>query len=249
MNQRPEILVVDDDRKTVDLLRLYLERAGYGVRVAYDGRQALELAREQPPDLVVLDLMLPQVHGLDVCHALREGAGPSVPIIMLTARTTEEDKLLGLETGADDYVVKPFSPRELVARVNAVLRRTGTHEGARDSESRFGELVVDHVRHEVRVRSEPVRLTLREFRLLEALAREPGRAFTRLGLLERAFGFDYEGQERTVDVHVANLRKKIEPNPGRPIYVLTVPGVGYKLAADPAREEAHRHAPTRPAAQ
>jgi DNA-binding response OmpR family regulator len=170
---------------------------------------------------------------------MREGAGPSVPVIMLTARTTEEDRLLGLETGADDYVVKPFSPRELVARVKAVLRRTGSHDIAHEPESRFGDLVVDHVRHEVRVRGEPVRLTHREFRLLQALAREPGRAFTRLGLLERAFGFDYEGLERTVDVHVAKLRKKIEPNPGRPIYVLTVPGVGYKLAPDPA--------PSRPA--
>jgi DNA-binding response OmpR family regulator len=228
-----DILVVDDDRKTVDLVRLYLERAGFGVRVAYDGRQALDEVRQHRPDLVVLDLMLPQLDGLDVCHVLQREPR-AVPVIMLTARTTEEDKLFGLETGADDYVTKPFSPRELVARVKAVLRRsTADHDADREPESRLGNLVIDHVRHEARVAGEEVHLTPKEFRLLQVLAREPGRAFSRHQLLERAFGFDYEGLERTVDVHVAKLRKKIEPDPGRPIYVLTVPGVGYKLASDP----------------
>jgi DNA-binding response OmpR family regulator len=225
------ILVVDDDRKTVDLVRLYLERAGFSVRVGYDGRQALELAREQRPDLVVLDLMLPHVDGLDVCHALRQEAG-QVPIIMLSARSTEADKLGGLETGADDYVTKPFSPAELVARVKAVLRRADTRVGEL-AQSVFGELVIDNLRHEARLAGAPVRLTPREFRLLQALARAPDRALSRDDLVERAFGFDYDGLERTVDVHVANLRKKIEPNPTRPIYVLTVPGVGYKLAREP----------------
>jgi DNA-binding response OmpR family regulator len=228
-----DILVVDDDRKTVDLVRLYLERAGYDVRVAYDGRQALDQVRQQRPDLVVLDLMLPQLDGLDVCHVLQREPR-AVPVIMLTARTTEEDKLSGLETGADDYVTKPFSPRELVARVKAVLRRSsGDQDSEREPESRLGDLVIDHVRHEARVAGEEVHLTPKEFRLLQVLAREPGRAFERHQLLERAFGYDYEGLERTVDVHVAKLRKKIEPDPGRPIYVLTVPGVGYKLASDP----------------
>jgi DNA-binding response OmpR family regulator len=225
------ILVVDDDRKTVDLVRLYLERAGYRVRVGYDGRQALELAREQRPDLVVLDLMLPHVDGLDVCHALRQESG-QVPIIMLSARSTEADKLGGLETGADDYMTKPFSPAELVARVKAVLRRADAGVGE-PAQAVFGALVIDNVRHEARLAGTNVRLTPREFRLLQAMARAPDRALSREDLVERAFGFDYDGLERTVDVHVANLRKKIEPNPTRPIYVLTVPGVGYKLAREP----------------
>jgi DNA-binding response OmpR family regulator len=224
------ILVVDDDRKTVDLVRLYLERAGYDVQVGYDGRQALELARSDPPDLVILDLMLPNVDGLDVCHVLRQQS-EQLPIIMLTARTTEADKLDGLETGADDYITKPFSPAELVARVKAVLRRS---ESARQSQlAQFGELTVDHGRHEARLHAQVVPLTRREFRLLQVLARAGGRPVTRQELVERAFGFDYEGLERTVDTHVANLRKKIEADPKRPIFVLTVPGVGYKLAHAP----------------
>jgi DNA-binding response OmpR family regulator len=239
-NGSVEVLVVDDDRKTVDLVRLYLERAGYGVRTAYDGRQALELARARRPDLVVLDLMLPHLDGLDVCHVLFNEIG-RVPVIMLTARTTEADKLVGLETGADDYVTKPFSPRELVARVKAVLRRANV-TAAPDSESTFGRLRIDHVHRVARIDATPVHLTPREFRLLEALAREPDRPFTRLSLVDRAFGFDYEGLERTVDAHVANLRRKIEPNPGRPIYVLTVPGVGYKLAREPAEQESRSDA-------
>jgi DNA-binding response OmpR family regulator len=225
------ILVVDDDRKTVDLVRLYLERAGFSVRAGYDGRQALQLAREERPDLVILDLMLPHVDGLDVCHVLRQEIG-AVPVIMLSARSTEADKLGGLETGADDYVTKPFSPAELVARVRAVLRRT--EPSIVQAEARFGALVVDNVRHEARVAGANVRLTPREFRLLQALARDADRPLSRDDLVERAFGYEYEGLERTVDAHVANLRKKIEPNPSRPIYVLTVPGVGYKLARDPA---------------
>lgn len=227
-----DVLVVDDDRKTVDLVRLYLERAGYSVRVAFDGRQALRLARTARPDLVVLDLMLPQLDGLDVCHALFEELG-RLPVIMLTARTTEADKLAGLETGADDYVTKPFSPRELVARVKAVLRRTAGTEHQL-TETMFGRLVVDHRRREARVDGLDAHLTPREFQVLEVLARDPDVPVGRQVLLERAFGFDYDGLERTVDAHVANLRRKIEPNPARPIYVLTVPGVGYKLASAPS---------------
>jgi DNA-binding response OmpR family regulator len=225
-----KILVVDDDRKTADLIRLYLERDGYGVLMAYDGRQALDLVRQRQPDLIVLDLMLPAVDGMDVCRILR--AESTIPIIMLTAKTTEEDKLLGLDLGADDYITKPFSPREVVARVRAVLRRAGATRDQGPSEVRFGELVVDFLSHEVRRGGVPLHLTPKEFKLLETLVREPGRAFSRLALLERVFGLDYEGLERTVDVHIMNLRKKIEPDPARPTYIQTVYGVGYKFAED-----------------
>lgn len=224
-----KILVVDDDKKTVDLIQLYLEKDGYRVLAAYDGRQALELAQQKQPDLIVLDLMLPAVDGLDVCRTLRVRGASKVPIIMLTARTTEEDKLLGLDLGADDYVTKPFSPRELLARVRAVLRRVAEIEAKGPAQLRYDDLVVDLVRHEVRLGKELVHLTPREFKLLATLAREPGRVFTRLELLDAVFGFDYEGLERTVDVHVMNLRKKIEPVSGQPRYVITVPGVGYRF--------------------
>jgi DNA-binding response OmpR family regulator len=226
-----DILVVDDDRKTVDLIRLYLERAGFGVRVAHDGERALDLVGESVPDLLILDLMLPKIDGLDVCLAVQ--AVNPVPVIMLTARTTEGDKLAGLETGADDYVTKPFSPRELVARVKAVLRRTRGAEGE-SSEVRSGDLVIDLLHHEARLSGELVRLTPKEFNLLRVLAREPGRPLTRASLLERAFGFDYDGLERTVDAHIANLRKKIEPDPAHPRYVVTVQGLGYKFVVEEA---------------
>jgi two-component system, OmpR family, alkaline phosphatase synthesis response regulator PhoP len=228
MNRK--ILIVDDDRKTADLIRMYLERDGYQALVATDGRQALDLARQRHPDLIVLDLMLPMVDGLDVCRILR--AESRVPIIMLTARTTEDDKLLGLDLGADDYITKPFSPREVVARVRAVLRRAGEAQEKGPAAARFGELAVDFISHTVRLRGAPLRLTPKEFKLLETLVREPGRAFSRLDLLERVFGYDYEGFERTVDVHIMNLRKKIERDPAQPIYILTVYGVGYKFAEE-----------------
>jgi len=225
-----KIVVVDDDAKTADLLRLYLEKDGYQVLLAYDGRQALDLARQRRPDLILLDLMLPAVDGLDVCRILR--AESNIPIIMLTAKTTEEDTLLGLDLGADDYITKPFSPREVVARVRTVLRRVHEEQDKGPSEVRFGELVVDFVSHEARLHGAPLHLTPKEFKLLEIFAKEPGRAFTRLELLERVFGLDYEGFERTVDVHVMNLRKKIERAAGRPSYVQTVYGVGYKFVED-----------------
>jgi two-component system alkaline phosphatase synthesis response regulator PhoP len=225
-----KILVVDDDRHIVDLVRLYLERDGYQVLVAYDGLEALKLARQRQPDLIVLDLLLPEVDGLDVCRILQTEF--KVPIIMLTAKTTEEDKLIGLELGADDYVTKPFSPRELVARVRAVLRRVGQEAPQGPPEMHFADLVIDRRSHEVRARGEVVSLTPTEFRLLEVLAEEPGRAFTRLELLDRVFGYDFEGFERTIDVHIKNLRKKIEPDPRQPIYVQTVYGVGYKFSED-----------------
>jgi DNA-binding response OmpR family regulator len=222
-----KILVVDDDKKTVELIKLYLEKDGYQVLAAYDGQQALELARQKRPDLVVLDLMLPTIDGLDVCRILHAEA--KLPIIMLTARTTEEDKLLGLDLGADDYVTKPFSPRELLARVRSLLRRIDEAKIKGPSQVRYDNLIVDFVRHEVRLDEEPIHLTPREFKLLETLTRESGRAFTRLQLLDAVFGLDYEGLERTVDVHVMNLRKKIEPEPDQPRYIVTVPGVGYRF--------------------
>jgi DNA-binding response OmpR family regulator len=225
MNRK--ILLVDDDRKTVDLIKLYLDKDGYRVLVAYDGQQALQLARQRRPDLIILDLMLPGVDGLDVCRILRSES--RVPIIMLTAKTTEDDKLLGLDLGADDYITKPFSPRELLARVRAVLRRLGEEESRDVSVIHLGALHIDFVRHEVRLQDDIIHLTPKEFKVLEIMAREPGRAFSRLELLEQAFGVDYEGLERTVDVHVMNLRKKIEPDVDHPIYVQTVYGIGYRI--------------------
>jgi two-component system alkaline phosphatase synthesis response regulator PhoP len=226
-----KILVVDDDKKTVDLVKLYLEKDGYQVLTAYDGLQALELVRQKQPDLMVLDLMLPGMDGLDVCRILR-GEGNKVPIIMLTAKTTEMDKLIGLDLGADDYVTKPFSPRELLARVRAVLRRVGEEEHEGPPEVRFGDLLVDFVRHQVQVEGKPVRLTPTEFKLLEVLIREPGRAFSRLELLDRVFGYDFEGFERTIDVHVMNLRRKIEPDRKNLTYIKTVYGMGYKFTEE-----------------
>ena len=223
MNGR--ILVAEDDPKQAELIRLYLEREGHAVVVTGDGRSALEEARRRRPDLVLLDVMMPRVDGLDVCRVLRYES--DVPIIMLTARSTEDDMLLGLDIGADDYITKPFSPRELVARVRALLRRS-----ERDDESAeltIGKLRVDTKRHEVQMDDAAIEVTPKEFAILAALARSPGRAFTRSMLLEEAFGFDYDGFERTIDVHVANLRKKLEREPSDPEYLLTVYGVGYKM--------------------
>lgn len=230
-----EILVVEDDRKTADLVRLYLEREGYRVRLAADGQTALDLARRFPPALVVLDLMLPRVDGLDVCFRLRAASG--VPIIVLTARSAEEDRLLGLDLGADDYVTKPFSPRELVARIRAVLRRAagpaaGPAAGAEDV-LRLGDAAVDFRRYEATRAGRAVHLTATEFRLLRVLSATPGRAFSRAELVQHALGMDYDGLERTVDVHVMNLRKKLEADPRRPVHLVTVLGVSYKLIEEP----------------
>ncbi|MCL5946990.1 MAG: response regulator transcription factor [Chloroflexi bacterium] len=224
------ILVAEDDPRTVELLRLYLERDRFRVLVARDGRAAIDLARSQQPDLVVLDLMLPKVDGFDVCRVLR--AESHLPIIMLTARVAEEDKLLGLDLGADDYVVKPFSPRELVARVRVVLRRSAAQEDVPVQPLVYGALLLDPARHQVTVRGHPALLTPTEFQLLSVLAQVPGRVFTREQLLTRVFGPAYMGTERTVDVHIMNLRRKIERHPDRPEYVHTVYGVGYKFEVD-----------------
>jgi DNA-binding response OmpR family regulator len=227
------ILVAEDDRKQAELIRRYLEREGHLTVVVHDGRAAIDEARRRSPDLLVLDVMMPKVDGLDVCRVLRADAtagagGTDVPIIMLTARSTEDDLLLGLDLGADDYLTKPYNPRELVARVRTVLRRTRSR--AEGEVYRVGGLEIDPVRHEVRLDDELVEVTPAEFKILACLAASPGRAFSRQQLLEHAFGFDHYVFDRTIDVHVMNLRKKIEPAPASPSYLKTVYGVGYKLA-------------------
>ncbi|NUM46931.1 MAG: response regulator transcription factor [Anaerolineales bacterium] len=228
---RQKILIVDDDRKTTELVRLYLENDGYQVFTAMDGRVALTDIRKYSPDLIVLDLMLPKVDGLDVCRQIRTES--NVPIIMLTARTTEEDKLLGLDMGADDYITKPFSPREVLARVRAVLRRQSLFDPSEPvSQELFDEIVIDFQRREVRVRGKSIHLTPKEFKLLEIMAKQPGQIFSRTLLLERAFGPNYEGLERTIDVHVMNLRKKLEQNAPDKTYIKTMYGLGYKFSTE-----------------
>lgn len=220
------VLVVDDDVKTVELVKLYLNRDGYRVLTAYDGVEALRLAREGHPDLIVLDLMLPGIDGLEVCRTLR--AESDVPIIMLTAKTTDQDKLKGLELGADDYVTKPFSPKELAARVRAVLRRLPGERGP--AEIKYGELTISFSKYEASLAGRPLNLTTAEFKLLGILIKEPGRVFSRAELIEKALGYDFEGFDRTIDVHILNLRRKLEPDPSHPRYIKTVYGAGYKLS-------------------
>jgi DNA-binding response OmpR family regulator len=221
------ILVVEDDRKTAAAVKLYLEHAGFAVTAVHDGRHGLDEARESSYDLIVLDLMLPQIDGLSVCRRLRSES--ETPIVMLTARSTEEDRVHGLELGADDYVTKPFSPRELVARVKAVLRRTLPGETVGPTRFSFGGLSVDVERREVLVQGVPVTLTPTEFDLLLAFVRAPERVFTREELIERALGADYGAFDRTIDAHVMNLRKKIEADRLHPVFIQTVFGVGYKF--------------------
>lgn len=224
------ILVVDDEISLVKVVRGYLEQAGYQVVTASNGREALFAAREHQPDLIILDLMMPVMDGFAFIREYqREG---STPIIALTARMDEMDKVLGLEMGADDYITKPFSPRELVARVRAILRRAG---GAQPESNmlRAGALTLDRDARIVVANGQECELTPMEFGLLETLMSNPGRAFSRMELLERTQGFAYDGYERTVDVHVKNLRKKIEEDPGSPVHVLTVFGVGYRFSTNP----------------
>ncbi len=222
------ILVVDDEVQIVRVLRGYLEKAGFGVLTAYDGREALRIARQERPDLMILDLMLPGMDGLDVCRELRKEM--NLPIIMLTARVEETDRLIGLELGADDYVTKPFSPREVVARVRAVLRRT--HPEASKGEGEIltlGDLHLDTAKRTLVVGEHHVELTPSEFEILHAMLSAPGRVFSRAQLLEAAQGVAYDGYERTIDTHIKNLRQKIEPHPRHPEYLLTVHGIGYKI--------------------
>ena len=218
------IVIAEDDPKQARVLKLYLEREGHSVIVASDGLEAVEAIRRRSPDLVLLDMMMPELDGLDVCRVVRSES--DVPIIMITARSDEDDLLRGLDLGADDYITKPYRPRELVARVRAMLRR---HAGLeRSDELRLGGLHLDFRRRELRVDGAPVELTAKEFDLLAALAAEPGRVFTRAQLLEAAFGFDYQGLERTVDAHIKKLRRKIGDDPAEPTYIETVYGVGYR---------------------
>lgn len=220
------VLVVDDDTKTVELVKLYLNRDGYRVLTAYDGAEALRVARESHPDLIVLDLMLPKIDGFEVCRTLRSES--DVPIIMLTARSTDDDKLTGLGLGADDYVAKPFSPRELAARVRAVLRRLPGERGP--VEVKHGELVLNFLKQEVSIAGRPLNLTPVEFKLLGVLIKEPGRVFSRAEIVEKALGYDYKGFDRTIDVHILNLRRKLESDPSHPKYIKTIYGAGYKFS-------------------
>jgi two-component system alkaline phosphatase synthesis response regulator PhoP len=222
------VLVVDDDAKTVELVKLYLNRDGYRVTTAFDGLEALRLARESRPDLIVLDLMLPGMSGLEICHTLR--AESDVPIIMLTAMTTDQDKLTGLDIGADDYMTKPFSPRELAARVRAILRRLPGERGP--EEIRHGRLTVNFIKRVAYLDETLLNLTEVEFKLLGVFIKEPGRVFSRAQLIEQAIGYDFEGFDRTIDVHILNLRRKLEPDSAHPIFIKTVYGAGYKLSEE-----------------
>lgn len=221
-----KILVVDDEKQIVDILRAYLEKEGYGVITAYDGREALDSARRDLPDLIILDLMLPEISGWDVCRELRKES--NVPVIMLTARDDTTDKIIGLELGADDYVTKPFDPKEIVSRVRAVLRRS---DGISQPKSilKVGDIVVDPDKHSVHRGDKNIELTAIEFEIYRALAENPGRVYSRAQLLDQVQGDAYEGYERTIDTHIKNLRKKLDIHREHPGYIVTVYGVGYKL--------------------
>jgi len=226
------ILVVDDDAKTAELVKLYLERDGHKVLTAYDGNQALEVFRENHPNLVVLDVMLPGIDGVQICRILRDES--DVPIIMLTARTRDEDKLTGLDTGADDYVTKPFSPRQLMARVEAVLRRTTEEPVPLAGEFSYndGELVIDGMRHEVRKHGVPVSLTPNEYKILMTMAKYPTRAFSRDELIAFALGDEFDGFDRVIDTHIKNIRQKLGDDSKSPSYIITVHGTGYKFGGE-----------------
>ncbi len=224
------ILVVDDEIKLRDMLRVYLEQEGYRVVEAGNGREALYVARYEKPDLIILDLMMPELGGYDFIRAYRKEA--DTPVIMLTAKIEESDKVAGLELGADDYITKPFGISEMVARVRAVLRRANKQVAPAEV-LRAGSIVLDRTGHIVQVNNQVVDLTPSEFELLATLMNTPGRAFSRLDLLECTSGDAYEGYERTIDVHIRNLRAKIEPDPSNPRYIQTVYGMGYRFAVNP----------------
>jgi DNA-binding response OmpR family regulator len=221
-----KILIVDDEKKIVEIIKAYLDREGYQTLTAYDGKAALDLALNQHPDLIILDLMLPEISGWEVCRAIRKES--EVSIIMLTARDEVTDKIVGLEMGADDYVTKPFDPKELVSRVKAVLRRTEPKVIAKNIINIAG-LSIDIEKRQVRRDNTAIELTPNEFELLRVIAENPGRVFSRMQLLDKVQGDAYEGYERTIDSHIKNLRKKIEIDPEHPRYIITVHGVGYKL--------------------
>ncbi len=230
MSQR--ILVADDDKQIVRLLQSYLEQAGFQVLTAYDGETTLRTIRQERPDLVILDLMLPDRDGWDITRTLRSDEKfARLPIIMLTARVEDTDKIVGLELGADDYITKPFNPREVIARMRAVLRRS-TDEPTRSPIIQVGRLLMDLDRHEVTIDDRLVELTPTEFELLKVLMENPGHVLTRLELMERGLGYAQAGLDRTIDSHIKNLRKKIEADTSNPAYIQTVYGVGYRLRSE-----------------
>jgi DNA-binding response OmpR family regulator len=224
------VLIVEDDRRTAAIVQRYLSDAEFEVSIAHDGRSGIEQFLERRPDLVILDVMLPEADGFEVCRRIREAG--DTPVIMLTARVAESDRLRGLSGGADDYVIKPFSPRELVARVHAVLRRSASSERRVPLQTRFGSLELDPIAGEARIAGAALALTRTEYRLLEALATSPGIPWSRSRLLERVFGWDYEGSERTVDTHVANLRRKLAAAGDGVPHVATAFGRGYRLVRE-----------------
>jgi DNA-binding response OmpR family regulator len=232
-SSRRLILIVEDDTKTASLLALYLEREGYETAVVHDGLRALELARQRHPAFVILDLMLPQLDGWEVCRQLRDFS--DVPILMLTARGEEVDRVLGFMIGADDYVVKPFSPRELVERVKAILRRTQSKAVGKLDKLRIGEMILDIQKHKLTLSDRQVTLTPSEFKLLRILMSSPGRLFTREQLLSALYPHGEEVVDRVIDVHIGKLRQKIEADPGNPRYILTIRGFGYQFAEDEVR--------------
>jgi two-component system OmpR family response regulator len=221
-----KILVVDDEKKIIEIIQAYLERGGYQVISAVDGKTALAMAHSRHPDLIILDLMLPEISGWDVCRMIRKES--DIPILMLTARDEVTDKIVGLEMGADDYVTKPFDPKELVSRVRAILRRVESKTGQKNI-IQIADLYIDIEKRQVRRNEISVELTHNEFDILRVMAENPGRVFSRMQLLDKVQGDAYEGYERTIDSHIKNLRKKIEADPEHPQYVITVHGVGYKL--------------------
>lgn len=226
------VLVVDDDEKILKVLTAYLEKEDYTVMTAKDGWEAVDKARKNSPDMILLDLMLPGLDGWGVCKEIRRTS--TVPIIMLTARDAETDRIIGLELGADDYVVKPFSPKEVIARIRAISRRVRPAE-RQDNEERVvtvGNITLYQNRHNVTINGLPIELTPTEYKIMELFLTHPGQVFSRLQLIEKAQGYAFEGYERTVDSHIKNLRKKIDASPSAPYYIRTIYGVGYKMAGD-----------------
>ncbi len=226
-----KVLVVDDEEHIVELIKFNLENNGYDVITAFDGKQALEKAKEEMPDLIILDLMLPIIDGIDVCKKIKNNDGTeNIPIIMLTAKSEEADKVIGLEIGADDYMTKPFSVRELMARIKAVLRRSGDIKPSEPAKViKIDEIVIDDEKHEVMKNNIKLELTLKEYELLRILAQNRGKVLSRNLLLDEVWGYDYFGETRTVDVHIRHLRKKIEDNDRNPKYIETIRGIGYKM--------------------
>ncbi|RQD73933.1 MAG: DNA-binding response regulator [Candidatus Syntrophonatronum acetioxidans] len=222
-----KILLVDDEKTLVKALTFNLEKEGYQVIPAYDGEEALKKMEGENPDLLILDLMLPGLDGFEVCRRVRKNY--DIPIIMLTAKGDDIDKILGLELGADDYITKPFNPRELLARVKAILRRSNTQNSSIKNLIKIQDLQIDLYQHKVRVKDQEIDLTSKEFALLNLLASNPGRVYSREQLLEQIWGYNYYGDARTVDVHIRHLREKIETDPSNPRYILTVWGTGYKF--------------------